>query len=123
MKQELFENLVMNKLLDDENSIFSKLKVQYMNAKVKKREFTEYGFFVHYTIPKKLYIGKISGDIHDVTAVFPNSKELYIFRLTINNGAIDALEGFSMINEWKYCYDDAILEYAYDDGRHYDIKY
>jgi hypothetical protein len=28
-----------------------------------------------------------------------------------------------MINEWKYCYDDAILEYAYDDGRHYDIKY
>lgn len=121
MIQEKFENNIMKKILDYNSELFLLLQNQHSMASVLKREFTGCGFFTHFLIPDNLKIDNINGDIHDVFATFKNSSEIYGFRLTITNGFIDTLEGFSISGKWEYNYDEAVLEFGSDDVRDYEI--
>lgn len=122
MEQSDFEKKVVFKLLDYDNDVFRKLKKQYLNSMIIKREFTGCGFFTYFLIPDELRLGCLKGEIHDVIATLKNSPDTYVFRLVIDDGMIDVLEGFSMFGEWKKTYDDVILSFGSDNGRYFNLK-
>jgi len=122
MTQKEFERKVIYKLLDYKSDVFDALKKQFENAVVSKREFTGHGFFTEYDVSDQLKHHNISGEIHDVYAVIGDSVE-YGFRLTIEEGKIEALEAFSFEDEWIEKYEMVRLEFARGEERQYTIHY
>lgn len=94
---------------------------QYKKSSVESRKFTGCGFITQFNTENCVGKFSVSGRIDDVKAVFPDSEEYY-FILYVENGKIDALEGFATLNdEWKYCYEDAQIKFCFDEKRDYDL--
>jgi hypothetical protein len=113
----------MEKLLDGDDKMLIKLKEQYHKSKIISREFTEIGFFTEFSVPEEFSVGKFRGDIFDVMSTFSNSDKMCGFRLTVDNGKLDTLEGYIMDGKWDCLdYECASLEYTHGEKRKYSIR-
>jgi hypothetical protein len=121
MEQEVFERLIMEKMLEPNEEPFITLRKQYLNSVVISREFTGRGFFTGYNIPNELVVEGMGGIIMDISARFDDSDLVYMFILFVREGKIDCLEGVTVLGDWEYNYDRAILQYEFDDRRHHEI--
>lgn len=122
MTQEDFEKRVLDKLLNGREEPFKILKKQYLNSNITSRDFTGRGFFTSFSIPDELVVSGMKGTIDDVSARFDDSDLIYMFILFVRDGKIDCLEGVTVFGDWEYNYDNAILQYEFDDERHHSIK-
>jgi len=120
MTHEYFERKVMEMILDSKEEPFTSLSKQYANASVVERKFTGCGFTTHFNVPDALAIDGMHGNILDVNARFNGSEVLYMFVLFVRNGKINFLDGVTC-DEWKYNYDEAILEYAFEGKRKHEL--
>jgi len=121
MEQEIFEKIVMDKILDFNEEPFITLKKQYLSSTINSREFTGRGFFTEFSIPDELAVKGMGGLVRDVIAKFEDSDMIYLFILFINDGKIDCLEGVTGFGAWEYNYDKAILQYDFGDRRYHEI--
>ena len=121
MQHEVFEKIVMHKLLDNNDELFNSFKLQYANAQIIDREFTGCGFFTKFSIPASLSRYKVSGRIDDVMATFDNHYEYY-FILYVTDGLIDTLEGFASVGDWEYDYENATIKHCFADRRDFNLE-
>lgn len=121
MTHEEFERIVMEKLLEGNDRLFSMLKKQYEHSAVASREFTGCGFFTTFSVPAPFVEYSANGKIDDVVAKFPD-EEAYYFILYIKDGKIDVLEGFSTLNDWKCNYEEAEVSHCFENRREFEIK-
>ena len=123
MSHEEFEQAVMNKLLEGEDEIFTRLREQYTNANVTSREFTGCGFFTYFDVDVELRYNNINGRIDDVMAEITNCNEEYLFFiLYIENGKFDVLECFTTLDSWNYDYGNTNIKFCYEDKRVFEIS-
>ncbi|MCL2752459.1 MAG: hypothetical protein FWE62_06880 [Firmicutes bacterium] len=122
MTQEELEKRVMEMILDGEGEPYNLLRKQYENSTVEKREFTGCGFFTYFGIPDEYAVPGVKGRIMSVQALFEGTQYGYMFILIVNDGRIDALEGFAFYGDWEYNYENANLVYAFDEGRKHEIE-
>lgn len=113
---------VMKKLLNGEDKVFDVLKEQYSNATVISREFTGCGFFTSFDVPDELAVNGMKGLVDDVSARFDDSDMAYMFILFVRDGKIDCLEGVTVLGDWEYNYENAILQYEFDYGRKHEME-
>lgn len=118
-KQKIFEDKVINILLDGDNEILQKLRKQYENIRVIDRDFTGVGFYTYYDVANKNELLKVSNKdiirLMDVNGDYKNDKDYFIFTLYIEYGFITCLEGFSYYDKWITDYDNIVLHY-YNNG-------
>ena len=123
MTHEEFERAVMNKFLEGDG-VFLELRKQYEHATVVSREITGCGFYTDFKVPDNLKVNEAHGTIHDVCAKFKRDdrgqSEIYLFRLYLENGVIETLEGYATLSDWKQNYDETTIDYL-DDARSYEL--
>lgn len=97
-----FEKIIITDIIEQYPEYKEKLKSQFENIAVKKREIHTRGFSTHYTVTatehslggdKNLQLGKYQWNINGL-----NRGSDYI--LWIKNGFISCLEGFSYEEPW-----------------------
>lgn len=121
MKHKEFEQKVMKMLIAGEGEPYQTLQKQYEQAIVVKREFTGVGFFTDFKISDELVTNsKMYARVDDVQ-VNCSDGQMYLFILYVNDGKIRALEGYSVIDEWKYNYDHAEIIHSLDK-RKFDLR-
>ena len=130
MQHEEFEKTVMNMLLEGSDARLEILRKQYLSSKIIKQEFTGgRGFFTTFDVSIKMSTESFNGRIDDVYAKITDNMggviegEYLFFILYVTNGKIDTLECFTTTTyDWDYNYDNAIIEYCYNEHREYELE-
>lgn len=120
MKYEDFECKLIGMLLYGEDEVFIKLEKQYEKAKIVSRDFSDVGFFTHFSIlpsddlcidSKSFYIGDVDGMVDGINGAVG-------FVLFVKDGYISMLEGYTnAIEKWPKSYDAITLSYDSGDKR------
>ena len=108
------ERAVLEKFLAGDHPVLEKLRLQYKNCYVVKREFTGVGFFTTLAVhDKTLKIPLVTKGLTmwDVTAEIEGLKYGASFVLFIEDGFLDTLEGASD-DEWPSSYSWFKVEYC-----------
>ena len=119
MKQEEFEQKVMDMLLDGDDSFLKTLRNQFLNSKVISRVFTYVGFFTDYQINENIPPVLNGKDFHfgDVIAYCENDEWPLDFLIHGNNGYLSQLEGVAFGDAWPEDYSKVTLKYDTPDGK------
>jgi len=92
--------LIMEKLLEGEETTLEILREQFKNGKISETEFTGYGFFSSFVIPDDVSrTKKESFQIDDLHVDVKKLSNGIGFVLFIKNGIINQLEGFTYGDE------------------------
>jgi hypothetical protein len=106
------EKAVMQKLLDGDHPILVALRNQVVAAKIKDRQFTGVGFFLHFEIDPKLALpGNLNLEIGDVMGTLPGVEHGSGYILFIREGVLSMLEGFTYDDPWPESISDFHLGY------------
>ena len=107
------EEAVMEMLLAGENPILEGLREQFANAKFEDRELTGVGFFCYFRVPDhaKRLSAETNFVLNDVNAEIPGLKNGAGFLLFIRNGCIQALEGYTVEEDWPETIEGFELHY------------
>lgn len=124
MNQQELENKAMEMLLAGDDPVLEGLRNQYLNSKVKSREFTGAGFYTYYEISPgipRVAVGN-NFEFTDVIASQGSVDPAMGFWVFIRDGYLLQLEGFTfLLDEWPSDYVDITLYYA-ETGGPRDLK-
>ncbi|MDR1426054.1 MAG: hypothetical protein LBI70_03660 [Rickettsiales bacterium] len=116
-RHEIFEKKLVGMLLAGEQELFVRLRKQYEEAVVTKRQFDS-GFYTVFEVQEKSpIIDNKSFIILDVFIDYNGQEKAYGFNFFVDNGVINYLEGFPFI------YDDWINWSADDYDKIDDMYY
>ena len=110
--------MVLKKFLAGNEEPYFSLSKQIDKAIVTSRIFTGWGFFTDYAVPDSLAVRNLHGYIIDVMALSNDSDKIYGFRLLVEDGKTDSLEGYCFIDGWDIEFDKVELEYLSDKRIH-----
>lgn len=118
---EDFERHVMGKLLSGRDDTLSILYTQYVTSQVKKRDFSDVGFYTHFLIDEtapRLKSCKTTFHFGDVTGALNETGYEVGFVLFVKDGTLNMLEGYTFGNEeWPQEIRSYRLIYNSDDIR------
>jgi hypothetical protein len=116
MKLLPLEEVVLDKLLAGDHPIMSSLRKQKNQAKVKERDFSGAGFFVHLSVDEDLALpGRPQLVIGDVSGVIPGLQYGACFMIFIEGGLLSMLEGASYGEDWPTSISDFKIQYIVND--------
>jgi hypothetical protein len=97
------EQAVVDALLTGDDARLGALREQFSSATVTGREFTEAGFFTRFSVPATAarMAQPIKNPIDDVCAELAGEESAAGFLLWLEDGALQALEGFSYGGIWS----------------------
>jgi hypothetical protein len=109
----VFEERVMDKLLDGGGRALSILREQFQVAKVLNRQLTEVGFFIEFSVPSDAPIvsSSPSFEINDVVSEIRGIENGAGFVLYVRDGKLATLEGFTFDENWPKEISDFKLDY------------
>lgn len=119
MHQQELEKKAMEMLLADDDTVLAGLRNQYLNSKVKSREFTGAGFYTYYEVSPG--IPRVAGgrnfEITDVVASQGSIDPAMSFVLFVRDGYLVQLEATTfLLDEWPSDYTNITLYYAEHGG-------
>ncbi|NMG72897.1 hypothetical protein [Parazoarcus communis] len=117
-KLPIFEQAVLEKLLDGDFPLLIQLRQQLARCTVAKREFTGFGFYTTLSVPADVRrtVG-LDVKFGDVVGKIPELPSGAGFLLYVKNGVLDMLEGYSYDEPWPSSIDNFSLEYVKGEQR------
>jgi hypothetical protein len=97
------EVLIVSKLIVGEHPTLATLRTQLKHCRAKKREFSGVGFFTELLVPKEYPSATLSRSriqIGDVIADMKNVENGVGFLLSIEDGRLSMLEGYTFDEPW-----------------------
>ncbi|MBI2774571.1 hypothetical protein HYX58_01050 [Candidatus Dependentiae bacterium] len=110
---EEFEQAVMSKIMERDNSINIILREQYNRSHVISRDFTGVGFFTTFEVATEAsrITEPVPNAYGDVEAII-NGIGGYGFILFIKNGTMSFLEGYTWRDEWPKLINNFVLVHS-----------
>ena len=116
----VIEHAVLEKMLDGSFPLLIQLQHQLELCIVKKREFTDFGFYTTLTVPQSIpRIARLDIKFGDVIGYIPELSEGAGFLLYLKDGVLDMLEGYSYGEPWPSSIDCFTLKYIKGDTRNW----
>lgn len=101
MKHADFEAAVMQMLLAGDHPELGKLRRQYEQSKVRRRDWTGSGVFVYFEVPDNVQRTKLNefhlGDIYIILTGYNTPADAIVF---VKSGKLDFLECFVYDGQW-----------------------
>src|SRR5712692_181798 len=114
------ERAVLEKLLAGDNPVLAALRRQLEVAGVGERDFTGVGFMTTLTVPEEAPRAPVQSHVirmGDVSAEIDGLKHSAGFLLYIQDGALDALEGYTYDEPWPDTIRRFTLKYTQEGPR------
>ena len=115
MNQQELEIKAMEMLLAGDDPVLDDLRNQYLNSKVKSREFTGEGFYTYYKVSPGLprVAGGRNFEITDVVASQGSIDPAMGFWVFVRDGCLVQLEGYTfLLDEWPSDYANTTFRWA-----------